>query len=109
MTPAQRIETLITLIPVGRVATYGQVADLAGLPGRARLVGRVLKSSERELPWHRIVGASGRISLPIGSAAHEEQVGRLQQEGVVVLGGRVRLKEWQWQPALAELLFLLPF
>ncbi|MEW7864942.1 MGMT family protein [Aeromonas diversa] len=109
MTPQERIEIVITLIPQGRIATYGQVADLAGLPGRARLVGRVLKTTALTLPWHRVLGASGRISLPEGSHGYQEQVGRLQEEGISVIGGRVRLRDWQWQPDLAELLFVLPF
>ena len=104
-----RIEAIIALIPAGRVVSYGQVADLAGLPGRARLVGKVLRETDKVLPWHRVLGAAGTISLPKGSQGFAKQTGRLQQEGVVVIGGRVSMKEWQWQPDLAELLFLLPF
>ncbi len=104
-----RIEAIIALIPPGKVASYGQVADLAGLPGRARLVGKVLRETDKVLPWHRVIGAGGTISLPKGSNGFAEQTGRLQEEGVVVIGGRVRMREWQWQPDLAELLFLLPF
>ncbi len=104
-----RIEAIIALIPPGKVASYGQVADLAGLPGRARLVGKVLRETDKVLPWHRVIGAGGTISLPKGSNGFAEQTGRLQEEGVVVIGGRVRMREWQWQPELAELLFLLPF
>lgn len=104
-----RIEAIIALIPPGKVASYGQVADLAGLPGRARLVGKVLRETDKVLPWHRVIGAGGTISLPRGSNGFAEQTGRLQEEGVVVIGGRVRIREWQWQPDLAELLFLLPF
>lgn len=109
MTAQERIETLLTLIPYGKVATYGQIADLAGLPGRARLVGRVLKTTQRPLPWYRVLGAGGRISLPPGSAAFNAQVGQLQEEGVPVIGARVNLSQSQWRPDLAELLFLLPF
>lgn len=104
-----RIEAIIALIPVGKVASYGQVADLAGLPGRARLVGKVLRETEKALPWHRVLGAAGNISLPKGSPGFMTQMGLLQEEGVVVIGGRVRMQVWQWQPDLAELLFLLPF
>ncbi|MGY3806653.1 MGMT family protein [Aeromonas veronii] len=106
---AARIEAIITLIPAGKVVSYGQVADLAGLPGRARLVGKVLRETDKVLPWHRVLGAAGTISLPKGSAGFDRQTGLLQEEGVPVIGGRVRMKEWQWQPDLAELLFLLPF
>ncbi|MGK4473781.1 MGMT family protein [Aeromonas molluscorum] len=109
LTKQARIEAILALIPAGRVASYGQVADLAGLPGRARLVGKVLRETQKTLPWHRVLGAGGKISLPKGSVGFDEQTGRLQQEGVPVMGGRVRMKEWQWQPDLAELLFLIPF
>ncbi|MCQ4054133.1 MULTISPECIES: MGMT family protein [Aeromonas] len=104
-----RIEAIIALIPAGKVASYGQVADLAGLPGRARLVGKVLRETDKVLPWHRVLGAVGTISLPKGSEGFATQVGLLQEEGVAVIGGRVRMRDWQWQPDLAELLFLLPF
>ncbi|HDN9014125.1 MGMT family protein [Aeromonas salmonicida] len=104
-----RIETILALIPPGKVVSYGQVADLAGLPGRARLVGKVLRETDKVLPWHRVLGAGGTISLPKGSTGFMEQTGRLQQEGVPVIGGRVKMREWQWQPDLAELLFLIPF
>ncbi|MFM4704194.1 MGMT family protein [Aeromonas bivalvium] len=104
-----RIEAILALIPEGKVVSYGQVADLAGLPGRARLVGKVLRETDKVLPWHRVLGAGGKISLPKGSKGFDEQTRRLQQEGVPVIKGRVRMQEWQWQPDLAELLFLLPF
>ena len=55
-----RIEAILALIP-GRVVSYGQVADLAGLPGRARLVGKVLRETDKVLPWHRVLGAAGTI------------------------------------------------
>lgn len=104
-----RIEAILAQIPPGKVVSYGQVADLAGLPGRARLVGKVLRETDKVLPWHRVLGAGGTISLPKGSTGFMEQTGRLQQEGVPVVGGRVKMREWQWQPDLAELLFLIPF
>lgn len=104
-----RIEAILALIPPGKVVSYGQVADLAGLPGRARLVGKVLRETDKVLPWHRVLGAGGTISLPKGSTGFMEQTGRLQQEGVPVIGGRVKMRERQWQPDLAELLFLIPF
>ena len=67
--------------PTGRVVSYGQVADLAGLPGRARLVGKVLRETDKVLPWHRVLGAAGTISLPKGSAGFDKQAGLLQEEG----------------------------
>lgn len=85
----RRILAAVAAIPRGRVASYGQVAANAGLPRGARLVGRVLARSSGRLPWHRVLGASGRISLPPGSAAFAEQIRRLEAEGVAVRAGRV--------------------
>ena len=105
----EAILAAIRAVPRGQVAGYGMIAQRAGLPGRARLVGKVLRETDKTLPWHRVLGAGGTLSLPKGSAGFDEQVGRLQEEGVPVIGGRVRMGEWQWQPDLAELLFLIPF
>lgn len=94
----QRILAVVDSIPPGRVATYGQVAGEAGLPGRARLVGRVLGelAGASELPWHRVVSASGRISTRPG-AGPQEQGRRLRAEGVPVLHGRLDLRRHLWQ------------
>ena len=75
----------------GTFASYGEVARRAGLPGRARLVGTVLRESgdESRLPWHRVTGAGGRIAFPAGSRAAREQVRRLEREGVKSRGNRV--------------------
>jgi methylated-DNA-protein-cysteine methyltransferase related protein len=85
----RRIFAVVAAIPRGSVASYGQVADRAGFPRGARLVGRALAACPRELPWHRVVNAAGRIALPAGSAAFREQVRRLRAEGVEVRDGRV--------------------
>ena len=78
-------------IPRGRVSTYGAVARAAGLPGRARQTGFALKMAPESmnLPWHRVVGAGGRIVFPANSRAHREQSRRLREEGVQVQRGRV--------------------
>ncbi len=74
----------------GEVVAYGEVARRAGLPGRARLVARVLaRASIDGLPWHRVLRADGRIAFAPGSAGFVEQVQRLQAEGVSVSDGRV--------------------
>lgn len=98
-------------IPVGKVACYGQIADLAGLPGRARLVGKAMGFAPDGLavPWYRVLRSDGKIAFPAGSELANEQKGRLQEEGVVVLNNRVRLNAFQWQPDLGELLFKLNF
>ncbi|HUL46899.1 MAG TPA: MGMT family protein [Steroidobacteraceae bacterium] len=81
----------VCAIPRGRVATYGGVARAAGLPGRARQAGYALRvaGDELNLPWHRVVGAGGRIAFPLASSAHREQARRLRAEGVAVADGRV--------------------
>jgi len=105
----------IQLIPKGKVACYGQIADLAGLPGRSRLVGKALGSVPESgwrgqpVPWFRVINSQGKISFPIGSEYFEKQKQLLQDEQVVVIGARIILKEFQWKPDLAELLFSLEF
>ena len=85
----QEIWSVVGSIPRGQVSTYGAVARAAGLPGRARLAGRALKLCELNLPWHRVVGAGGRIVFPRASKQHREQTRRLRAEGVPVKEGRV--------------------
>ncbi|QNP40165.1 MGMT family protein [Lysobacter terrestris] len=86
----KRILQAIRAIPKGEVAGYGEVARRAGLPGRARLVARLLSQNEdRKLPWHRVLRSDGRIAFPEGSAEWREQGARLRSEGVVVENGRV--------------------
>jgi methylated-DNA-protein-cysteine methyltransferase-like protein len=87
---------VVSAIPAGCVATYGQVARLAGLPRRARLVGQVLGEAGTELPWHRVINAQGRSSLPANSRGQREQKRRLREEGVVFSGGRVDLARYGW-------------
>lgn len=98
-------------IPKGKVASYGQVADLAGLPGRARLVGKAMGyvPEDMPVPWYRVLRSSGQIAFPAGSEYAERQKGLLQEEGVAVFNNRVKLTEFQWQPDLAELLFNLDY
>jgi methylated-DNA-protein-cysteine methyltransferase-like protein len=87
----QEIWHVVGAIPRGCVSTYGAVAAVAGLPGRARLVGRALRLAPKALqvPWHRVVGAGGRIVFPAASPAHREQTRRLKAEKVMVKNGRV--------------------
>lgn len=95
------IVAVVQLIPQGKVASYGQVAKLAGLPRHARMVGKVLAQLDAEslVPWHRVLNSQGKISLNKCTATGENiQVLQLMQEGVVVLDGKVNLKRYQWQP-----------
>lgn len=87
----RRILAAIRAIPAGEVAGYGEVARRAGLPGRARLVARLLGQNEdAALPWHRVLRSDGRIAFPEGSKGFREQSQRLRAEGVRVEGGRVK-------------------
>ena len=87
-----RILAAIRAVPAGQVAGYGHIAARAGLPGRARLVARVLREHHApSLPWHRIVRSDGAIAIPRTSPGFDEQVRRLRREGVVVTNGRVRM------------------
>ena len=95
-TDAERILAAIKRIPRGRVSTYGAVADVAGLPRRARLVGTVLRTTSARVPWQRVINASGRISFPVGSEAHTRQRKLLEREGVIFAGGRVDLQRYGW-------------
>ncbi len=81
----ERIWQVVALIPSGKVATYGDVAAQAGLPGAARRVGRALKilPSGTRIPWHRVVNGQGRLSLPDDSVSKYTQRERLEAEGVV--------------------------
>ena len=82
---------VVCAIPRGRVSTYGAVARAAGLPGRARQAGYALRiaPAELHLPWHRVLGAGGRIVFPKSTRQHAEQARRLRAEGVRVRDGRV--------------------
>ncbi|GAB3305369.1 MGMT family protein [Luteimonas notoginsengisoli] len=88
----ERILAAIRAVPRGQVAAYGHIARRAGLPGRARLVARILGGNEDpDLPWHRILRSDGRIAFPEGSRGWREQSQRLRAEGVAVERGRVRM------------------
>ncbi len=87
----QDIWHVIAAIPRGQVSTYGEVARAAGLPGRARMTAYALRIAPEQLalPWHRILGAGGRIVFPAGSKYFREQARRLRAEGIKVTDGKV--------------------
>ncbi len=100
---ARQVKAVLRRIPRGRVTTYGQVAALARRERAARGVAWILHSSSEAagLPWHRVIGGKGRISLGRGRG-FEEQKKRLAAEGVAVgRGGRVDLRRYQWEPSSA--------
>jgi methylated-DNA-protein-cysteine methyltransferase related protein len=92
----RKIREAVAAIPAGRVASYGAIAARAGYPGRARLIGRVLGDSPRELklPWHRVLRADGRIGIPKDSPGFRKQCQLLRAEGVLVIDGRVALSSF---------------
>jgi methylated-DNA-protein-cysteine methyltransferase-like protein len=97
LTPEERIWQVVSSIPKGHVATYGQVARLAGMPSHARFVGRTLSRlpPRSRLPWHRVVNAARRISIRGDDRAMLEQRRRLEREGVSFVGPRVaRVHLW---------------
>ena len=97
----QRIYAIIRRIPRGRVATYGQIAALAGMPRHARQVGYALAHAPDDvvLPWHRVLNASGRVSLRARPGSDDFQHVLLEAEGVEFgLGGRIKLSKYQWVP-----------
>jgi methylated-DNA-protein-cysteine methyltransferase-like protein len=96
-----RIYAVVRRIPRGRVATYGQIAELAGLPGHARQVGYALHAlpDVTTVPWHRVLNAAGALSLRAVPGAELTQRQLLEQEGVGFdLRGRVRLSLVRWRP-----------
>ncbi|HEV7503223.1 MAG TPA: MGMT family protein, partial [Vicinamibacteria bacterium] len=97
----QSIYAVVSRIPRGRDATYGQVARLAGLPGHARLVGFAMAAlpDGTRVPWHRVVNARGACSLRQDGVGHFVQRERLRRERVRFEDGRIRLEQFLWRPA----------
>ncbi|AWF83370.1 cysteine methyltransferase [Microbulbifer sp. A4B17] len=97
-TSLERICQALAAIPKGRVVTYGDLAEMAGYPRAARLAGQTLRKLPRgtKLPWHRVINAQGRISLPEPGASRQRE--RLEREGVTLLKGRVDMNIYRWKP-----------
>lgn len=83
-------------IPAGRVISYGQLAAIAGLPRAARFVGTLLRNLPEgtDLPWHRVINAQGKISLPVDSESYREQVRRLKNEGIEFTNTKINLRKF---------------
>ena len=95
----RRIHDTVSRIPRGRIATYGQIARVAGLPGQARLVGYALHAlpARSSVPWHRVVNAQGAISIRSGHETNQRRL--LEREGVRFDSrGRIALSKFQWRP-----------
>lgn len=97
-----KIYAAVRKIPRGRVATYGQIAMLAGLPGQARLVGYALNAAPTDatIPWHRVINAAGKVSLRKGGSDGDvTQRILLEREGVRFnAGSRTDLERFGWRP-----------
>jgi len=89
---------IIQKIPAGKIATYGQIATLAGNNKAARQISRILHSSsdKYDLPWHRVINSQGKISMRSGDGL-EMQKAMLESEGIQVINGRIYLKKYQWR------------
>jgi methylated-DNA-protein-cysteine methyltransferase-like protein len=92
---------VVAAIPAGAVASYGQIAWLAGLGRAARRVPGALRRADdgKSVPWHRVLRSDGKPGLPAGSKGWHEQIQRLQTEGVTVNDGRVDMRVYQWTAA----------
>jgi methylated-DNA-protein-cysteine methyltransferase-like protein len=99
--PYQRIYRVVARIPQGRVATFGQIADLAGIPRGARQVGfalAALRDDAGRIPWHRVLNARGELSVRLERGFESLQRNLLAREGVVFdANGRVSLHCYQWR------------
>ena len=103
----QRIWAVVSGIPDGCVLNYGEVARLAGLPGRARMVGRALGRAPKamKLPWYRVVNAQGAISFKPGSKPYRTQRELLEAEGVEFVDGKIDLDRFSPERALDRMLW----
>ena len=103
----RRIWDTIRDIPRGSVASYGQIAEITGIRRGARQVGYALRHlpSGHDVPWHRVITASGKIAFAEGSDRFNEQAKRLMMEDVAVMAGKVDMKKYRWHPNLDELLW----
>jgi len=103
----EKIWATIREIPEGLVASYGQIAEIAGVPRGARQVGHALRCLPpgKSVPWYRVLQVSGNIAFEKGSDKFDEQSNHLIKEGVVILGGKVDMRKYRWQPDLDEFLW----
>ena len=90
---------IVASIPKGKVASYGQIAKIAGYPNHARYVGTTLKHLPKDtsLPWFRVINGKGEIAFPVGSSAYSRQKDALEAEGIAFIKGKISMKIYQWQ------------
>ena len=108
---AERIWQTVLAIPESKVCSYGKVADLAGLPGRARYVSRAMSLAPKtlKLPWYRVLRSNGQLAFRNDSPMARKQSELLKREGVIVCNNRVDMATYEWQPELGEILSKLEF
>jgi methylated-DNA-protein-cysteine methyltransferase-like protein len=97
----ERIFEVVSRIPRGKVATYGQIAELAGIPGQPRRIGYALSAlpKDTDIPWQRVINAQGKISFRTHSGPEKLQRRLLKGEGIVFNAShRIDLARFQWQP-----------
>lgn len=89
---------VVASIPRGKVASYGQIARLCGYPSHARYVGTTMKDLPHgsKLPWYRVLKSDGALAFPVASTPYKKQKDLLEREKVIFKGGKVSLKEYQW-------------
>ena len=99
-TKEQKIWQVVAAIPKGKVASYGQVAAMAGLGRQARFVGRALGKlpAGHCIPWYRVIRSNGQIAFPEGTETCQLQTEKLRLEGGEGYKGKVKMKDFQWQP-----------
>ena len=100
----QQVYFWVKQIPKGTVASYGDIAKLAGFPRHARHVSKALGAADRSLrlPWHRVIGANGKIAFTSDSDSFATQQYLLEQEGLVFNKGKINMKQFAWQPVQHE-------
>lgn len=88
----------VAAVPPGKVASYGQIARLAGYPRHARYVGAILRQLpiDSSLPWFRILRSNGELAFPAGSKAWHRQKNQLADDGVLLINQRVQMRLYQW-------------
>jgi len=94
----KKIWNIVNQIPEGKVATYGQITRLAGIGQNARLVGYALHKLPEgsSVPWHRVINASGKISLRTGKGYHDIQKMLLEKEGIIFRNDKIDLEKYGW-------------
>ncbi|MEO1621920.1 MAG: MGMT family protein [Cyanobacteria bacterium J06632_3] len=101
-----KIYEVVKLIPYGKVATYGQVAELAGLIGKPRVVGYALYrvTAQEDIPWHRVINAKGEVSRSSLRDGNDDlQQMLLEQEGIVFEKGKLSLNIYRWKPGFTHI------